>query len=117
MSKVQSYQLYIHLSKCSIIEIGMLGTFEFPAGEYIYTGSAKRNMEARIQRHLSKSKKLKWHIDYLLANPNAQVVEIKRFSDSECSINQKSEGEILIPRFGASDCKNRCGSHLKYRKK
>ena len=59
-----TYQLTIQLKQDSTVQIGKFGTFEFPAGYYVYTGSAKRNLEARIQRHLSKEKRLKWHIDY-----------------------------------------------------
>jgi Uri superfamily endonuclease len=48
------------------IPIGKLGTFYFPAGFYIYVGSALNGLDARITRHLSKNKKKRWHIDYFL---------------------------------------------------
>ncbi len=66
-----TYQLTIHLKNKVTLTIGKLGTFEFPAGHYIYTGSAKKNIEARINRHLSQQKSLKWHIDYLLDSQQA----------------------------------------------
>ena len=47
--------------------VGGLGTFDFPAGCYVYTGSPKRNLHARVARHHSRGKRLRWHIDYLLA--------------------------------------------------
>ncbi len=97
-----------------LLTIGKLGTFDFPAGDYIYTGSAIRNMEARISRHLSKNKPLKWHIDYLLAVAEAHITEVTRHSVPECLVNQNTPGVILIPRFGASDCQSHCSSHLKY---
>lgn len=112
--RMKSYQLYIQLHKAARIKIGKLGVFRFPAGCYIYTGSAKRNMHARIRRHLTKSKKLKWHIDYLLSNPSAKVMQVKLFDEEECGLNQRTSGQLLIPGFGASDCKHHCGSHLKY---
>ena len=58
------------------LTVGRLGTFLFPVGRYIYTGSAKRSIEARIARHLRKKKTLRWHIDYLLASPKAKVVSV-----------------------------------------
>lgn len=109
-----TYQLKITLSKPVRLIVGKLGSYDFPAGEYIYTGSARRNIEARIARHLGKNKKLKWHIDYLLATEEASITEVVRHSQAECKINQNTPGIVLIPRFGASDCHSGCGSHLKY---
>ena len=109
-----SYQLHIQLTRPVTITIGHLGRFQFPVGQYIYTGSAQRNLEARIQRHLSKHKKLRWHIDYLLAHGNARMVQVQRSSKEECAWNQKTNGKIIVPGFGASDCRAGCGSHLKH---
>jgi len=114
MKPLTTYQLTIHLNKTVVISIGKLGTFEFPAGDYIYTGSAKRNIEARITRHLSQQKSLKWHIDYLLSNEEASITHVERYAEPECSINQKTTGMVLIQRLGATDCKHGCGSHLKF---
>jgi len=111
---MKSYQLHIHLSEATAIKIGKLGVFLFPQGSYIYTGSAKKNMDARIQRHLRKQKKLKWHIDYLTSHPNVKITRVNLFDEDECLLNQRTSGQILIPRFGASDCKHDCESHLKY---
>jgi Uri superfamily endonuclease len=55
---MQSYQLYTNLSANIEIVIGKLGKFTFPMGNYIYTGSAKKNIDARIERHKSKDKKM-----------------------------------------------------------
>lgn len=114
MNPYITYQLFIELKNESTLTIGKLGEFYFPAGLYIYTGSAKQNFEARIQRHLSKDKKLRWHIDYLLDSPRAFVSSVERFVESECKINQLTDGQILIEKFGATDCHEGCGSHLKY---
>ncbi len=111
---VISYQLIIKLCREARIKVGRLGEFYFPAGWYVYTGSAKRNISARIKRHLSKVKKLRWHIDYLLANPFSEIVEVKKASVPECELNQRTPGVIVINGFGSSDCKNNCKSHLKY---
>lgn len=109
-----TYQLSIHLKNKVTLTIGKLGTFEFPAGDYIYTGSAKRNIEARIARHLGQKKSLKWHIDYLLNSKEAFITHVDRFTEPECLINQRTKGAILINQLGATDCKNSCGSHLKF---
>ena len=109
-----SYQLDIILVEPTRLVIGKLGTFDFPAGHYIYTGSAKRNIEARIARHLQQDKKLKWHIDYLLASPHASVIKASQFVQTECGLNQNTAGIVLIASFGASDCLAGCDSHLKY---
>jgi len=111
---LQTYQLHIQLTRSVAITVGRLGRFHFPAGQYIYTGSAKRNLEARIQRHLSKHKKLRWHIDYLLTHRDVQVVQVQRSRKEECDWNQKTSGKIIVAGFGASDCRAGCGSHLKY---
>ena len=109
-----SYQLSITLAAAARVAVGRLGVFEFPAGRYVYTGSARRNLEARIARHLRKEKILRWHIDTLLALPEAHVTGVERSMQPECSLNQATAGAVLMPGFGASDCRAGCGSHLKF---
>lgn len=113
---MQSYQLHIHVSDNIEIQIGKLSKFTFPLGNYIYTGSAKKNIDERIKRHQSNSpdKKLHWHIDHLLNNENAKIIEVRKFEKEEYTLNQETCGEIIITGFGSSDCKNKCKSHLKY---
>jgi Uri superfamily endonuclease len=110
-----TYQLLIRLAEPARIRIGRLGAFDFPAGRYVYTGSAKRNPEARIARHLSAVKRLHWHIDYLLTAPGARIVDVLRFDEPECDVNRRTPGRVPVPGFGASDCRAGCGGHLKYR--
>jgi Uri superfamily endonuclease len=109
------YQLVLHLPRKLRIKVGGLGTFDFPAGFYVYTGSAKRSLSSRIHRHRSKVKKRFWHIDYLLAK--AEIHEVRLFKNSglsECDLARKvacePKAQIVVPGFGASDC--RCQSHL-----
>ncbi|HQR50429.1 MAG TPA: hypothetical protein PKW44_02185 [Methylophilaceae bacterium] len=52
MSGPVSYQLAIMLDQPARLTVGRLGVFDFPAGRYVYTGSARRSLEARIARHL-----------------------------------------------------------------
>jgi len=112
--QLTTYQLAITLAVPARVAVGRLGAFEFPAGRYVYTGSARRNLEARIARHLRKEKTLRWHIDYLLAVPQAHVTCVERSAQLECALNQATAGTVLIPGFGASDCRAGCGSHLKF---
>ncbi len=109
-----SYQLWIALRQPLRIGIGRLGVLDFPAGVYVYTGSAKRNLEARIARHCRRDKRLRWHIDYLLAAPGVELVCIGRSARGECALNRATGGEVVTPGFGASDCRKACGSHLRY---
>ena len=111
-----TYCLIIQLNQNSIIKVGKLGEMDFKKGYYIYVGSALNSLDSRVKRHLSKEKKLFWHIDYLLNSPHATVKEVilERSPEKwECDVAI----EILkkgtpTDRFGCSDCK--CSSHLFY---
>lgn len=109
-----SYQLHMVLEKNATVTIGKLGTCTFPAGRYIYTGSARRNMGARLARHMSKTKSNRWHIDYLLSNPHCRIFMVLRFSETECEVNRRTEGEVIVSGFGSTDCRSGCRSHLKW---
>lgn len=109
-----SYQLFIELARPRRICVGRLGEFLFPAGRYVYTGSARRNFEARIARHLRAEKTLRWHIDYLLAVRGASVTRVRRSVRDECALNRSIGGSVVVAGFGASDCAAGCGSHLRY---
>jgi len=108
-----SYQLLIDVAQPLRCTIGRLGEFDFPAGRYVYTGSATRNPDARIARHLRSDKRLHWHIDYLLAAPGVRVVAVERSRRGECALNRAVRGRIVVGGFGASDCRAGCGAHLK----
>ena len=109
-----SYQIVIYLKRTCQIRVGALGSFTFQRGYYVYTGSAKRNLQARLTRHCRKDKPLRWHIDYLTNLPETHVVGCYRLVGDECSLNQECQGSIPASGFGASDCKAGCGAHLKY---
>lgn len=111
------YQLLLSLAEGVTLRIGALGTFEFPAGSYIYTGSALGGLRARIARHLRPEKRLHWHIDYLLQH--AVVEDILLFLTGErreCAINRQTlalpHARVIARGFGSSDC--RCPAHLVY---
>ncbi len=109
------YHLVIHLAKRTTLRVGRLGRFTFPAGCYVYTGSAMSGLEARLARHRRRRKKLHWHIDYLLRRAQlVDVVATPSTRNSECAHNRRvlgmADAEVVAPGFGSSDC--RCPAHL-----
>lgn len=111
------YRIVIHVPTALRLAVGRLGTFALKPGFYVYVGSAKRGLSARVQRHLAGAKRRRWHIDYLLEH--AKVTEAHALLDahaSECLWAARTLSESArpcpIPRFGASDC--HCPSHLSY---
>lgn len=110
------YAIYLKVPYEQEIEIGKLGSFLFQEGMYIYVGSAKRNITARIERHKKIEKKLKWHFDYL--RPFGQITRIITYDGAigECVLAEKIRKEVggsfPVRKFGSSDC--RCYSHLIY---
>jgi Uri superfamily endonuclease len=110
----RSYRLLIEVAVPVKVQVGRLGEFDFAPGRYVYTGSARRNIDQRIARHLRREKRLRWHIDYLLNAPGVRILSVERSPVEECELNQHGAGKIAVPGFGASDCRHGCGSHLKY---
>jgi Uri superfamily endonuclease len=120
-----SYTIVVFVPVKMRIEIGSLGTHEFPRGYYAYTGSAlgedSLSLGGRIRRHLRRSKKKRWHIDHLLSGDNARVravIAAHTEKKMECELNRclrdGLRAEIPVKGFGSSDCQGRCGSHLLY---
>lgn len=110
------YAVYLEVSNLCKLQVGKLGEFEFPKGTYIYVGSAKRNIEARVNRHLKIEKPKRWHFDYL--RPFGEVTKVLTFTNdlSECKRYEKMKwdhkGITVAKGFGSSDCK--CETHLIY---
>ncbi|MBB5174355.1 GIY-YIG nuclease family protein [Texcoconibacillus texcoconensis] len=108
------YALAFHLLYDETIQVGKKGTFSFERGTYIYIGSAKKNMEARLNRHLSVDKKLRWHIDYI--REKMHFIEGQTYLErrGECQLVEATATYVQatrpISQFGASDCK--CKGHL-----
>ena len=111
-----SYLLLIEIENDTTITVGKLGEIAFIKGFYVYVGSALNGLEQRIQRHLRVTKKIHWHIDYLLNYAKITDVFYKENNTrEECFIAKKFDKKFTsIPGFGCSDCK--CKSHLFYGK-
>lgn len=114
------YVFVMRLKTPDFIQVGALGRFHFPAGWYLYTGSASRNLHKRVERHWSLKKKVRWHIDHLATAPDSEPVGAVLIPQdaglTECQLNQMAGrlvgGQALAPGFGASDCKAGCPAHL-----
>jgi Uri superfamily endonuclease len=108
------YVLIIKVEKDTYVNVGAKGKLAFKRGFYAYVGSAQKNLEQRLRRHLKKEKRKFWHIDYLLDDKATKVVQVfQKQADKtqECLIARSigEKGEPIIG-FGSSDCK--CESHL-----
>lgn len=116
-----AYLLHLRISRTVHIEVGALGNLRFTAGRYIYVGSARRSIPARVARHLrlakDKSGKLRWHIDYLLVHPCARLVAVSALRGAdECRLSERiarrKGSSAAASGFGASDCRAGCRTHL-----
>jgi len=111
------YCLLLRLKEDCTIPVGALGPTIFKAGYYTYIGSALSSIENRVKRHLRKRKRFRWHIDYLLGSPQAQVrglgyIETKRRLECQFSKRIMHPSKFSQKKFGSSDCK--CLSHLHF---
>ena len=108
-----SYLLLIKLQKKSALRAGRLPKSVFPAGYYLYVGSAMRGLSSRLARHRQKNKKIHWHIDYLTAEASHVLpIPIRSSERQECEIAGALSSIMQSgPReFGSSDCE--CITHL-----
>lgn len=116
VQKRGTYCLVISAGKELEKTIGALGKIHFKPGLYIYMGSALRNMDKRITRHLRRKKKVFWHIDHITADKRFFVEGayiIDRPQKMECIKAEKMAGIFYgVAGFGSSDCG--CRSHLFY---
>lgn len=95
------------------IVIGAKGSMHFPKGYYVYTGSAKKNLMARLARHQRKRKKMHWHIDYLRQQTEVvAVIPIRTQDDLEHDLAHAVDAiaDWHVDAFGCTDCD--CQSHL-----
>jgi Uri superfamily endonuclease len=114
-----TYAVLLRLEMFRSIVIGKLGKIDFPAGWYVYVGSAMGpgGLAARVGRHHRLRKKKHWHIDYL--RPATRMEGCFVVSDPvrrEHEWAKCLEGALLAGRpvggFGSTDC--RCPAHLYY---
>ncbi|MCX7975486.1 MAG: DUF123 domain-containing protein [Bellilinea sp.] len=96
-----------------------MGVFGFPAGMYVYCGSAfgSGGLRGRLGHHLNDQSPCHWHVDYL--RPYSKLFEVIYSPTDErleCRWSQfflmQTAAFLAAPHFGASDCKSGCSAHL-----
>ncbi len=114
------YVFLLRLKTATDLGVGALGEHFFPAGWYLYTGSAKKNLHKRVERHWSLKPARRWHFDYLStaldSEPVGAVVVPGGAGLTECELNRQVGrlvgNQVPVPGFGASDCRAGCPAHL-----
>jgi Uri superfamily endonuclease len=119
-SIIGAYVLALRLNRTGSICVGKLDEVEFPAGWYLYTGSARGpgGIEARLARHrrrLGDRKSAHWHIDYLREQSAwGGAWACASGGRLECDWASKlfslPGAKLVVRGFGASDCA--CATHL-----
>ncbi len=113
-----TYALELTLPAPRSCTIGALGAWDFPAGHYIYVGSAwgSGGLAARLGRHLRGGRTRHWHVDYLRACAHPTAYCLAPRARLECvwaaHLLALPFARVVVPRFGASDCT--CAAHLIY---
>jgi Uri superfamily endonuclease len=107
-----SYILLVRLPQGQTIKTGSMPDVYFSKGYYAYVGSAMGGLKSRLNHHLKKNKRPRWHIDYLLQKASISGIILCQTSKRvECLIAQALSAQFdSILGFGSSDCK--CRSHL-----
>ncbi len=107
------YMVVLYAADDQDIRIGSKGDMHFPKGYYVYVGSAKKNLAARLARHQRKRKKMHWHIDYLRQYAAViAVLPVRTADDLEHDLASAvgAVAQWQIPAFGCTDCG--CPSHV-----
>ena len=106
-----TYILIFEKARASDVRLRTRSVF-MEEGSYLYVGSAKRGLEKRISRHLTKRKKRFWHIDYITARRDvaARAVFLSSLAECETLRAVSSLGALLGHKLGSSDCT--CPSHV-----
>lgn len=99
------------------LDLASLGRRWLEAGFYTYVGSAHGpgGIHARVGRHLSRSARLHWHIDFLRPVLRPLVVwhapAHREYEHVWAEVLSRGRGiRVPVSGFGASDCA--CASHL-----
>jgi len=115
------YVLLLRFPEDAVVRVGSLGDVFFRWGYYGYVGSGMgrgaSSLHARVSRHLSSSKTVFWHIDYVTTSGFAKIVAVF-LALSNVRLEHKvakalrSVGGVGVKGFGSSDCDEGCGSHM-----
>jgi len=114
-----TYALILRVENPVHLEVGRLGKLQLVPGFYLYCGSARGpgGVKARVDRHLRKRKKHRWHIDYV--SSQVPIVDVwYSYAEfwHECHWAETAvawaDNQIPYAGFGSSDC--HCDAHLIY---
>lgn len=115
------YILELFAEKEFSVSINKIKEYIFPIGFYYYIGSAQKNLQSRIKRHLQREKKIHWHIDHLTTLKSIKVIstfvilDAEKYVEAEIANNfdKYFNSEIAVQGFGNSDTKE-TKTHLFY---
>jgi len=115
-----TYVIAFWLGSPRRVQVGRLGEFLFPAGWYLYVGSARGpgGLAARVRRHWRKAgdgKRLHWHVDHVRqvavwAGAWTRSSGERLECDWAARLSALEGARVVAAGLGASDCK--CTAHL-----
>jgi Uri superfamily endonuclease len=111
------YCLILNHQARESIDVGALGSLEWPAGWTYYVGRSAYGWGSRCRRFLTSGPS-HWHVDYLVDSPHSIRKALIPFEipvERECALASTVEShdgvEPLAEGFGASDCEAGCDAH------
>ncbi|WP_069365418.1 GIY-YIG nuclease family protein [Salisediminibacterium beveridgei] len=113
----ETYTIYLILfytNQSTGVKVGALGNVYLSAGYYVYVGSARRAIGARLKRHRRIVKTKRWHLDYVRPALKWRGSIKCVTHDGECAladqVRHQLNGVTVKKRLGSSDCK--CETHF-----
>ena len=118
-----SYALFLSLPGATHLTVGRLGAFDFPAGVYVYLGSANGpgGLRARLAHHARIAACPQWHLDYFRRHAQITGGLVAEGIPAvalplECAWSQQllrlAGARPAAPGFGSADCLSGCPAHL-----
>ncbi len=117
-----AYVLHILLTDEVTIRLNRrTGSVRLAPGRYVYFGSARSGIGARVAHHRGVARGERpgrhWHIDRLLGLSSVAITKaVAHPGGDECDLcrDRKRRGGVTVPvrGFGAADCRRGCGAHL-----
>lgn len=108
-----TFGLLLEVASQRTLEVGSLGTIEFPEGTYAYAGQAKRGFDRRVSRLVDAESRARRHVDRIV--DDAARREAVRFPGDvdACELAThlaRAPGSLPVIGFGATGCT--CLTHL-----
>jgi len=105
-----TYLLLLQVAEQAARQVGRFGQVIIQPGWYVYVGSARGGLGARLRRHARTGKRRHWHIDALgevarLARIPVRVGGGRLECAAAAHVAALPGAACPIARFGASDCR------------